>query len=345
MVNKEITIYEIAEELNISPTTVSRALKDHHTISLITRQRVMETAKRLGYRQNKFAKSLRDQKTNTIGVILHELNSYFTASVLTGIEKVTSKAGYDLLIANSFERPEQEIANAENLYEKRVDGLIASMSFGTKNLDHYKKFEKRNIPLIFVDRVDEDSSYAKVIIDNHKGGFQVTQHLIDQGCKRIVHLTAALERNVYNQRYLGYRDALKANGIHYKDEYVVEAKDLSEQSAIETAHKILKMKPMPDGLFACNDFSAAVCMHTLKEHGIRIPEDVAIAGFNDDVIGKLVDPQLTSISYPGITIGEIAAGNIISHLRKNSDIKDTSRIFVRSELIIRKSSLHNKKSD
>jgi len=341
--SKEITIYDIADKLSISSTTVSRALRDHHTISLKTRQKVKDTAKELGYRQNKFASSLREKKTNTIGVILHELNSYFTSSVLTGIEKITSKAGYDLLIANSFESYEREISNAENLFQKRVDGLIASMTFGTKNLDHYKKFEKRNIPIIFVDRVDENSNFTKVIIDNYKGGLQSTQHLIDQGCKRIVHLTAALQRNVYHDRYMGYKDALKANKIPYRDEYVIVADDLSERSAIETAHKILKMKPMPDGLFACNDFSAAVCMHTLKEHGVKVPENIAIVGFNDDVIGKLVDPQLTTTSYPGITIGEIAAGSIIGHLKNVSDIKNTNRIFVRSELIIRKSSLRKSK--
>lgn len=337
--HKEITIYDIAEKLDISSTTVSRALRDHHTISLKTRQKVKDTAKELGYRQNKFARSLRDQKTNTIGVILHELNGYFPSSVLTGIEKITSKAGYDLLIANSFESYEREVANAENLFQKRVDGLIASLSFGTKSLDHFKKFEKRNIPTIFVDRVDQNSNFTKVIIDNYKGGLQSTQHLIDQGCKRIVHLTAALQRNVYNERYQGYKDALKANKIPYREEYVLVSDDLSERSAIEIAHEILKMRPMPDGLFACNDFSAAVCMHTLKEHGVKIPEHIAVVGFNDDVICKLVDPQLTTTSYPGIIIGEIAASSIIGHLKNVSDIKDTNRIFVRSELIVRKSSL------
>ena len=131
-----------------------------------------------------------------------------------------------------------------------------------------------------------------------------------------MHLTASLQRNVYNERYKGYKDALKANGLHYKDNYVIVVNDLSEKSAIETAHKILKMNPMPDGFFACNDFSAAFCMHTLKEHGVKIPEDIAVVGFNDDVIGKLVDPQLTTTNYPGITIGETAAGSIISHLKK-----------------------------
>ncbi len=340
---KEITIYDIADKLNISSTTVSRALSDHDTISLKTRKKVKDTAKELGYRQNKFARSLRDQKTNTIGVILHELNGYFPSSVLTGIEKITSKAGYDLIIANSFESYEKEIANAENLFQKRVDGLIASLSFGTKNLDHFKKFEKRNIPTVFVDRVDEESTFTKVIIDNYKGGLHSTQHLIDQGCKRIVHLTAALQRNVYAERYKGYKDALKANKIPYRDEYVLVSDDLSERSANEIALQILKMKPMPDGLFACNDFSAAVCMHKLKENGVDIPEQIAIVGFNDDVISKLVDPQLTTTSYPGITLGEIAAGSIIGHLKNVSNIKDTNRIFVRSELIVRKSSLRKAK--
>ena len=335
---KDITIYDIAQKLDLSSATVSRALQDHPAINKNTRKKIQEAAKELGYRHNNFASSLRKQKTNTIGVIVHELNSNFITSVLAGIEKVTTQAGYDLIIAHSSESFEKEAANALNLFHKRVDGLIASLAFDTKGLDHYKQYEEKGIPVIFFDRVEEKSDSTKVIIDNYKCGYQATQHLIEQGCKRIVLVTANLKRNVYAQRHKGYTDALFDNGIAFNKEYVL-IKDLSEQCGVEAALQILKMKPLPDGAFITNDFSAAVCMQTLKEHGVRIPEDIAVVGFNNDAISKIIEPQLTTIHYPGIDMGEIAARNLINHLKGISNINHTNTIVVRSELIIRKSSL------
>jgi LacI family transcriptional regulator len=335
---KDITIYDIADKLELSSATVSRGLQNNPAISNKTRKRIQDAAKELGYRHNNFASNLRKQRTNTIGVILHELNSNFITSVLAGIEKITTEANYDLIITHSNEQVEKEIANAHNLFHKRVDGLIASLAFSTKDLDHFLQFEEKGIPVIFFDRVEEKGEYTKVIIDNHKSGYQATQHLIDQGCKRIVLVTATLQRNVYAQRHKGYMDALIDNGIPYKKDLVL-IKDLSDESGVEAAHQILKMKPMPDGVFITNDFTAAVCMHTLKEHGVKIPEDIAIVGFNNDAICKIVDPQMTTINYPGINIGEIAARNLINHLKGVSDIKSTNTIVVSSDLIIRKSSL------
>ncbi len=335
---KDVTIYDIALKLDLSSATVSRGLQDHPAINKNTRKKIQQTARELGYRHNNFASNLRKQKTNTIGVIVHELNSNFITSVLAGIEKITTEAGYDIIIAHSSESYQKEAANALNLFHKRVDGLIASLAFDTKDLAHYKSFEEKGIPVIFFDRVEEQSESTKVIIDNYKCGYQATQHLIEQGCKRIVLVTANLKRNVYAQRHKGYTDALYDNSIPYNKEYVL-IKDLSEQCGVEAALQILKMKPLPDGAFITNDFSAAVCMQTLKEHGVNIPADIAIVGFNNDAISKIVEPKLTTIHYPGIDIGEIAARNLINHLKGVSNIKHTNTIVVRSDLIIRKSSL------
>ncbi|MBC7947631.1 MAG: substrate-binding domain-containing protein, partial [Chitinophagaceae bacterium] len=284
--------------------------------------------------------SLRKQKTNTIGVIVHELNSNFITSVLAGIEKITTEAGYDLIIAHSSESFEKEAANALNLFHKRVDGLIASLAFDTKGLDHFRAFEEKGIPIIFFDRVEEKSDCTKVIIDNYKCGYQATQHLISQGCRKIVMVTASLKRNVYAQRHKGYMDALFDNNIPFRKDLVL-IKDLSEQCGVEAAMQIMKMKPLPDGAFITNDFSAAVCMQTLKDHGIIIPDDIAVVGFNNDTISKIIEPQLTTIHYPGIDMGEIAARNLINHLNGYANIKQTSTIVVKSDLIIRKSSLRN----
>jgi len=339
---KEITIYDIARHLSLSSATVSRALQDHPAINKNTRKKIQQTAKDLGYRHNTFASSLRKQKTNTIGVIVHELNSNFITSVLAGIEKVTTEAGYDLIIAHSSESYTKEAANALNLFHKRVDGLIASLAFDTKDLSHYEVFKEKGIPVIFFDRVEEKGDSTKVIIDNYKCGFQATKHLVEQGCKRIVLVTASLKRNVYAQRHKGYADALSDSGILYDKERVL-IKDLSEQCGVEAALQILKMKPLPDGAFITNDFSAAVCMRTLRENGMRVPEDIAIVGFNNDAISKLVEPQMTTIDYPGIDVGEITARNLINHLKGLSDIKHTNTIVVRSDLVIRKSSVRKSK--
>ncbi|HMO33436.1 MAG TPA: LacI family DNA-binding transcriptional regulator [Lacibacter sp.] len=338
---KDVTIYDLARELKLSPATISRGLKNSKHINKDTVKRILDKAEEMGYRHNNFASNLRKQKTNTIGVLVHELNSNFITSVLAGIEKVTTEAGYDLLIAHSSESFKKEKSNAKNLFHKRVDGLIASLSFDTDNLDHFKPFDDKGIPIVFFDRVEENAENTKVIIDNYKCGYQATKHLIEQGCKKIVLVTASLKRNVYAQRHRGYKDALYDNSISY-DKKQVLIKDLSEQCGREAALEIMKMKPLPDGVFITNDFTAAVCMQTFKEKGIRVPEDIAIVGFNNDAISKIVEPRLTTIDYPGTDLGEIAARSLINHLKGLSSIKTTNTVVVRSELIIRQSSLKNR---
>ncbi|HKP31325.1 MAG TPA: LacI family DNA-binding transcriptional regulator [Chitinophagaceae bacterium] len=339
--SKELTIYDIAQKLKISPATVSRGLHDHPGISKKTKKKIFDLVNELGYRSNHYARNLRQKQTNTIGVIVHELNSTFITSVLAGIEKVTTEAGYDLIITHSSESVVKEAANAKNLFHKRVDGLIASLAFDTDNMDHFKPFTEKGVPVIFFDRVEQQGDNPVVIIDNAKCGYIATAHLIEQGCKRIAHVTSSLKRNVYSQRYKGYRDALFDHGIEF-DESMLHINDLSEKAGVEAAMHILKMKPFPDGVFITNDFVAAVCMRTLKEHGVSIPDDIAVVGFNNDAIGKLIEPALTTINYPGKDMGEIAARNLINHLKVISDIHKTNTIIVRSELIIRKSSLKKK---
>src|SRR5665647_1128611 len=335
---KEVTIYDIATALNISIATVSRALKNDPVVNKKTKKKIFELAGQMGYRTNHFARNLRNQHTKTIGIMVHELNSNFITSVLAGVEKITTEAGYDLIIAHSSESFEKEKANAKNLFHKRVDGLIASLSFDTTGLEHFQPFIDKGVPVMFFDRVEQENNNTVVIIDNWKCGYEATQHLIDQGCKRIVHVTSSLKRNVYQLRYKGYLDALHDNGILF-DKKLLIINDLSEKAGVKSAKEILRMKPLPDGAFITNDFVAAVCMRTLKEHGINIPADIAIVGFNNDAIGKLIEPTLTTINYPGKDMGEIAARNLINHLKGINNMHQTNTIIVHTELIIRKSSL------
>ena len=336
--NKEITIYDIAGQLGVSPATVSRALNDNPSISISTRKKINSLAEKLGYRHNHFASSLRLQKTHTIGVILHELNSYFITSVLAGIEKIATEAKYNLIIAHSAENPNLEAANARNLFHKRVDGLIASLSFETEDLTHFKQFQSKNIPIVFFDRVFETSETAKVIINNFQAGYDATAHLINQGCKRIAHITSSLKRNVYAERKRGYKQALEDHKLKF-DEKLVIIDGFKEDDAIRSAKRILAMKNLPDGIFITNDFCAAVVMQILKDAGIRIPKDIAIVGFNNDSIGKIINPKLTTINYPGFEMGQIVARTLINHLKGVWDMNLTNTIVIKSELIIRESSL------
>jgi len=335
---KEITIYDLAKALKISPTTVSRGLKDHPEISKNTKKKIFSLAKQMGYRHNPFASSLRLQETHTIGVILHELNSYFITSVLAGIEKMVTEAKYHLIIVHSAENPDLEAANALNLFHKRVDGVIASLSFDTEELSHFNQFRNKNIPVVFFDRVFEESDYAKVIINNFQAGYDATTHLIQQGCKRIALITSSLKRNVYSERMRGYKQTLQDNHLKY-DEKLLIIDGIKEDDAIRCAKKILAMKHLPDGIFITNDFCAAVIMQILKDAGIRIPQDIAIVGFNNDIIGKVVNPKLTTINYPGFEMGQVAARTLINHLKGLWDMNLTNTVVIKSELIIRESSL------
>jgi LacI family transcriptional regulator len=336
--SKEITIYDIARNLNVSPSTVSRALKDDPTVSKKTRKKIFETAAQMGYRSNPFAKNLRQQQSLTIGVIVYELNSPFMTSVLSGIEKIAGEAGYGIIITDSSQSSKKEAANAQNLFHRRVDGIIVAPAADTKDFDHFKPFIEKNIPIIFLDRVDEIEDSTSVAIDNTLCGYMATKHLIEQGCRRIAHITPELEHNIYALRYKGYRNALQESKIPFGEELLVIAAP-TEEASEEAAKRIMRLKPLPDGLFVTDDFAAAVCIRTFLEQGIRVPEDIAVVGFNNDVVGKLIKPTLTTVNYPGREMGETAARNLVNHLKGVSNIDNISTLTIRAELIVRQSSL------
>ena len=338
---KDITIYDIARQLNISAATVSRALQDHKTVNKNTKKKIFELASQLGYRSNTFASNLRNQRTSTIGVIVHELNSHFITSVLAGIESVTTAAKYDLIIGHSSETSAREIANAHNFFHKRVDGLIVSLAYDTVDLSHFDPFIKKNIPVIFFDRVDEHSQGTRVIIDNFKAGYMATSHLADMGCKTIAHVTASLKRNVYADRLKGYEAALHDKGLA-TDNSLLFVNDLSEEASVKTAEDILNMQVRPDGIFVSGDFTAAIMMQVFSDRGLRIPEDIAVVGFNNDVISKVVTPKLSTIDYPGFEMGKMAGENLMEYLQGNASINATKTVTIASELIVRESS--NKQS-
>ncbi len=335
----DITIYDIAKRLDISASTVSRGLNDHKSIRKETKRKIIRTARAMGYQHNTFASSLRKKRTNTIGVILPRLNSYFMSAVISGMEKTMNQNGYNLIISQSQESVKREIVNLETMFNSRVDGLMISLAYDTKDLKHFDLFFRKGIPIIFFDRVFEHPGCTSVVIDNFKAGYDATIHLIDQGCERIMHLGGSLIRNVYLDRFNGYKKALKDRAVSFKKEFV-HISMLNEQTGIEVAEKILNMKQLPDGIFASNDTSAVALMCRLKEEGISIPEQIAVVGFNNNPIAKIIDPNLTTVDYPGQKMGEIAASTLINKLNK-SDEKKSATIVIDHELIIRQSSLRD----
>jgi LacI family transcriptional regulator len=333
---KEVTIYDIARVLKVSPSTVSRGLKDHPHIRKSTCEKIKAKAHEMGYQPNKFASSLRKQRTETIGVVVPKLKSYFQATVIAGIEKVTNKHGYGLLISQSQESGKQEVSCLTTLYHSRVDGLIISLAYDTKKMNHFKILFKKNIPVIFFDRTSECPGCMSVVIDNFKAGYEITTHLIQQGCRRIAHLGGNLLRNVYSERFGGYKKALADNGIKYEKDLLIIS-DLNNEAGINAVQKLMKMEDRPDGIFAANDSTAVSAICELQRMGIKVPDDVAVVGFNNEPVSQVVKPNLTTVDYPAIEMGEIAATSLINRL-KNSEPFNLDKVVLKHKLIIRESS-------
>jgi len=338
--NKEITIYDVARALNISPSTVSRGLKDHPHIKKETRERIKALAHKMGYQRNKFASSLRKKRTDTIGVVVPKLNSYFQATAIAGIEKITNQHGYGLLISQSQESAKQEVSCISTLYNSRVDGVIISLAYDTKNFEHFNILFNKDIPVVFFDRVTECPGCMTVIIDNFKAGYEVTAHLIEQGCKRIMHLGGNLLRNVYLDRFNGYKQALLDNKIKYDPDLLIIS-ELNNEAGVSAANTIMKMKSRPDGIFAANDATAVAVICELRKLGVKVPDEIAVAGFNNEPSSQVVQPNLTTIEYPAKDIGEIAATSLINKLN-NTGTVNLSTIVLKHKLIIRESTLRKK---
>ncbi|WP_373496565.1 LacI family DNA-binding transcriptional regulator [Aquiflexum sp.] len=336
---KEITIYDIAKDVGVSPTTVSRALNNHPAVKEKTKKKIFDAVHKMGYQSNVFATNLRTRRTNNIGVIVPRLNSSFQSSVIAGMEKAANEGGLNLIISQSLESFEKEKANANTMFNSRVDGLLVSLASGTENIDHYTPFLKKGIPLLFYDRIAENSGCTGIVIDNIQAAQKATDHLLEQGCKRIVHVLGNININVYADRLKGYKYALLENDITFDPSLIIHS-DLNEEAGEEIVRKIMKMNPLPDGLFVSNDVCAASCIRHLKLEGIRIPEDMAVVGFNNEVISRLVEPNITTVDYPGYEMGELAMKNLIKYLEnpKEGMLEKTNKITLRSDLIIRDSS-------
>ncbi|RZK54912.1 MAG: LacI family transcriptional regulator [Pedobacter sp.] len=333
--HKEVTIYDIAERLSISPSTVSRALNANAAVSKKTQKKILAMAAAMGYRSNTFAANLRMQRTNTIGIIVPRLNSYFMSEVIAGVESVTNNAGYNLIISQSMENAEKEISNLKTMFNNRVDGLLVSLAAGSDGVAGFDIFHGRKIPVLFFDRAPNGLTVPSVTIDNENAAFLITQHLIEMGAKHIFHITGHQSVSVYEERANGFKKALLAAGLPFNDHQLIVT-DLSEKAGMDAAKLIAGHKG--DGVFVANDSCAAACMNELKRLGFKIPTDIKFAGFNNDMISRNIDPPLTTINYPGFEMGKVIAAKLLDHLSQKLDMNSSPLITMKSELVIRASS-------
>lgn len=338
---KEVTIYDLANELNYSPSTISRALNNHKSIGKKATKEIQKAAKELGYRPNTLAANLRKNTSRTIGIMISRINRPFQASLITGIENEARKANYNVIITQSDDKYENEVNNAKALYDARVGGLIVSLGMETQDTSHFDQYVKQNIPIVFVDRVPESFNSYRVIIDNYVAGYRATKHLIEQGCTRIAHFAGAQHVNVYNLRKKGYIDALKEHGLEIDQNLIQDLKTLSFEEGKKATRKLLKLKNRPDGIFSANDTAAVSAILYAKENRIRIPQDLAIIGFNDDPISRIVEPTLSTISHPAIKMGEISTKRILEHSTRKLDEAISEITMLDTEVIARNSSKRN----
>lgn len=316
--------------------TACRSLRSYPYINRSPEDKSHKRAVRLHALDNRTTR-VNNQKTNTIGVIVHELQSDFIQRALIGMEEVAVDHGYDIVITHSSECMKKEIENAHTLFNQQVKGLIASLSFSTSNLHHFEPFINTGVPVVFFDRVEKTGSNGTVVIDNAGCGYIATDHLIQQGCRRIALVTSTMERNVYADRFAGFLRALDDHKIPFTEDLLI-VNDISVRAGLQAAEKLIAMETKPDGLFITNDLVAAVCMRRLTEAGLRIPDDIAIVGFNNDSICSLTAPTLTTINYPGIEMGQLAAVNLFDRISGKVSCQVETAI-VPAELVVRRSSL------
>lgn len=331
-----ITILDIARELNVAAATVSRALNDHPAISDATREAVKAAARRMNYQPNKIASSLRSGRSKIIGVIIPSAEINFFGSVIHGIEKVASRNDYNVLLYQSNELYELEKKAVQTFVHSRVDGVLASISKESINLRHYADLKAKGIPLVLFDRAHESLQVPAVVVNDYRGAFDATTHLIQQGCRRIAHIGGQQHVANFNQRLRGYIDALNVHNIALDDDLIVYGK-VSIESGKECMNKLLPLQP--DAVFAVEDFTALGAMQAIKEAGLQIPRQVAIIGFANEMFSEYLTPSLSTVNQHTERMGEEAAALFFDLLHKKVSLKSPPRkLVLEPAIIVRQSS-------
>lgn len=328
-----VTIKDIARELGVSPSTVSRALKDHPDISPATKQQVRELVDKLKYKPNAIALSLRSQKTNVISVIVPQIVHHFFSSVISGIDEMAQESGYNVMIFQSGEKYEREVEILQAIESNRAEGILVSVSKTTKNFSHFRELVERNFPLVFFDRVCDELETDKVVVDDFVGAMNAVEYLIKSGCRRIAHLAAPQHLLIGYHRQRGYISALEKNKLEVDDNLIIKCDTIEE--AYDVVPALMSNPNPPDAIFAVNDMTAAGTIRALKKLNYRIPDDISVIGFTDGLVSTVTDPPLTTVSQHGFEMGKKAAEMLLARIiNPDSGIKPFTEV-IPTELIIR----------
>ena len=331
-----ISINDIAKQLKVSASTVSRALNDHPEINVKTKKKVMAYARKVGYRPNILALSLKSKRTYTIGLIIPEITHHFFSSVISGVEEMAYGNGYRVMICQTSENKSREEINIQALLDHRVDGVLVSVSKDTYDVNHFSRAFENNIPVVFYDRISDDMVTDRVITDDYEGSHSAVKHLIERGSHNILHLAAPKHLLVGKERHRGYVKALEEHNISYTEKLVLLC-DTSREVNKSRDHILKLIRNGVNGIFAVNDFTAIAVMQLLQAEGYKIPADVAIAGFGDDPIATIVNPALTTVEQKGYAMGKESVKLLIERIEKPDEIIPPRIKVFESKLKIRAS--------
>ena len=315
----KVTLKKIAETLGLSIATVSKALKDYEDISSETKLKVKELADSLNYKPNSFAQSLRYQKSKIIGLIIPQIVHHFFANIILGVTKTAEKNGYMVITLQSDESFKIEKEQIDHLLNRNVDGILMSLADNTVNYKHIKEIRKRGVPVVLYDKISKSIDCHKVVINDQKAAFDATKHLIDIGCKRIAHVRGKLNPQTTIDRYIGYKNALKAHFMPFDKSIVFETENLTYEDGKIVADEIALNHKDIDGIFAFTDLLATGVLVGLKDHGIKIPEDISIIGFSNWFLTTITSPPLSTVDQPGIQMGEEAVKLLLEEI---NDLKN-----------------------
>ncbi|MFT3935694.1 MAG: LacI family DNA-binding transcriptional regulator [Chitinophagaceae bacterium] len=336
------TIKDIAKALSLSPSTVSRALRDSYEISPETKKLVTEYAKSINYRPNPVALSLRQKTTRSIGILVAEIANTFFSHVINGIELAANERGYNVIIAQTHEDYEREVSNMNFLASRSIDGCLVSVSAETKDYSHFTTLSEKGFPIVCFDRVVNEINSHTVTIDNFKGGYDATTHLINNGFKRIAILSNSSFLSITTNRLAGYKKAMEDHGLPIDESWIKYCLHggLVYQEIEDAMNELLKSKHKPDAIFTAGDKLTTTCMRYCQTHQIKIPKELAIIGFSNLDLPDLLSPPLSVVKQPAFEMGKIAAELLIKTIESKRAITEFEKITLLPELFIRKSSLH-----
>ncbi len=331
-----MNLKQLAKELSLSISTVSKALRDSHEISIATKKKVLAKAKELNYQANPYASSLRKQKSKTIAVVIPEVVNDFFGPVINGIESIAQEKGYHVLIYLTHEDMQKEVAFTNILQNGRADGILMSLAEQTTDTLHLEALKERDIPLVFFDRVADNIDVPKIITDDFNSSVNATQHLIDNGCKRIAFLSISETLSISNKRLNGYLEACKTNHIKTDNNLVLYCTG-DDQAKKDLIRKLLSRKNRPDGIFASVEKLALCAYEICEELKLNIPDDVKVISFSNLKTASLLNPSLTTITQPAFAMGREAAATLFKLVEKKGHHFLQERTVINSTLVARNS--------